>query len=328
MRKNSLFGWKDYSDQISVEDLYTILEEIGIETASETDTHILVYCPFHNNRHSPAATVSKQNGFVYCWGAGCNTRMNLQEIVQEIKEWDRGRAMRFIEKHATSDPVEQLIKELEANHEEMPEFDYKLMERFQDEFQHSSKAKNYILGRGMNEFSMKTFNFGYDPGRGMVLTPMHDKDARLIGVIGRTIAGEKRFKNSKDLPSRKTLFNYHRARKTGSDTLIIVESNFDCIRAHQSGYPNTVATLSGAFSDYHLTQVSRSFSKVILAVDIDGPGEAFAGRISKKCRSAGMQVNRIQYTLSERLPHDAKDLSDCTDDEIAQAIKRSEIYVD
>lgn len=327
MRKNRLFGWEDYSNQISEQDLYTILDELGIEAASETDTHILVFCPFHNNRNSPAATVSKENGFVYCWGAGCDTRMNLQEIVQHIKEWDRFQAMRFIEKHCSTDPIERLIEEIEADHEEMPEFNPKLMERFQQEYQKSNAAQKYISSRGINEFSQKTFNFGFDPKSSMVLTPMHDKDARLIGVIGRSIK-EKRFKNSEKLPSRKTLFNYHRARKSGSDTLIIVESNYDCIRAHQAGYPNVVATLSGSYSEYHLTQVNKAFSKIIIGVDVDDAGEKFAGRIAKKSREVGLQVYRIQYSLSERLPHEAKDFSDCTDDEIARAIRMADIYTD
>ena len=326
MRKNSLFGWKDYSNQISEQSLEHILEELGIYAVSSTDTHFLVYCPFHNNKNSPASTVAKENGYFYCWGAGCAKRCSLIELVKETKHWDTMRAMRFIEKHGSKTSFDKVIEDIIATKEEMPEFNKDLMVRFQSDFSESKQAQKYIQGRGISKISANHFGIGFDSKRQMVITPMYDKDARLIGVIGRSIR-EKRFQNSKDLPSRKTLFNIQNARRAGSDTLVIVESNFDCIRAHQSGYPNTVATLSGAFSEHHLTQVNRSFSRVIIAVDVDDAGEAFASRIANKCTNAGIQAYRMQFSQAERLPHGAKDLSDCTDDEIAQAIRLADLYV-
>ncbi len=326
MRKNSLFGRKDYTNQISEDQLEVILDELGVVVASQTDTHFLVYCAFHNNKHSTSATVAKENGYFYCWGAGCGKRCSLIDLIKERKHWDTLRAMRFIERHSSDVSIDKVIEDIFATKDEMPEFNVQLMSRFRSAFEESKKAQSYIASRGINEFSTNTFGLGFDAKRQMVITPMHDKDARLIGVIGRSIV-EKRFQNSQNLPSRKTLFNYHRARAAGADSLVIVESNFDCIRAHQSGYPNTVATLSGSFSQYHLTQINRSFSKVILAVDVDEPGEAFASRIAKRCRDAGIQVYRMQYSQAERLPHGAKDLSDCSDEEIAQAIRFAELYV-
>lgn len=309
------------------ESIRRVLEEIGVEIHSETDTHFLIMCPFHNNRHSPAATASKENGFLYCWGAGCGKRSSLLELVEEIKCWTAPRALRFVEKHIEHVPFEQVIEEIQATKEDMPEFDTELMAKWRENFENSKAAQDYIESRGISLITAKHFGIGYETYRKMVVTPMRDKDERLVGVIGRCIT-HKQFKNSKNLPSRKTLFNYNNARKTGAETVVIVESNFDALRAHQAGYPNVVATLGGTFSEYHLTQVNKAFNRVILGVDVDEEGEKFAGRIAKKCRSAGLQVLRIQFSQKDRLPHGAKDFGDCTDQEIARAIRLAEIYSD
>lgn len=301
------------------------MTQLGIEIAGETDSHYLTYCIFHENHHSPAATVAKTNGFFYCWGAGCGQRASLLEVVQEIKQCGTMPALRFIKKHQKAKTYDQVMEEIFAQKDELPEFSKDTLSKFQEYYGKSKKAQAYIASRGITTYAAEFFGLGYDPHKKMVVTPMFDKDGNPVGVIGRSIV-EKRFKNSKDLPSSKTLFNYDKAKKKPTDTVVICESNFDAIRGWQAGYA-TVATLGGSFNDYHLTQINRSFSKVVIGVDTDEQGEKFASKIAKKCRNAGLQVYRIQYAIEERLPHDAKDFGDCTDEEIAQAIRLAEVFL-
>jgi DNA primase len=299
---------------------------LGIEVAGETDSHYLIYCIFHDNHHSPAATIAKSNGFLYCWGAGCGRREPLLEVVKEIKRCDTFPAKRFIKKFEKEKSYKELREEIIANKDEMPSFSKDLLAKFQGWYKQSTKAQKYIASRGITEYSAEFFGLGYDPKKKMVLTPMFDKDGNPVGVVGRSIV-QKQFKNSKELPTSKTLFNYDKAKKKPTDTVVICESNFDAIRAWQAGYAS-VATLGGTFSDYHLTQLNRSFSRIVIGVDVDEAGEKFASKIAKKCRyQSGLEIYRIQYAVDERLPHEAKDFGDCTDDEIAQAIRFAEVYL-
>lgn len=302
-----------------------LLGELGIDVVSETDTHLMIMCPFHNNKFTPAATVSKDNGFFYCWGAGCGERCALIKLIQKITGWDHFRSLRFIKKYAVEKPISETLEEIYAQPEDMAIFDQYKIDKWHENLLKDVRAKSYIIGRGINEVSIGHFKLGYDASRDVVITPMYDMYERPVGVIGRSVEG-KSFQNSVNLPSRKTLFNYQNARRQSVDSLVIVESNFDCIRAHQAGYPNVVATLSGSFSKYHLSQINKSFNKVIIAVDVDDAGEKFAARIADRCKEYRLQIRRIQYSESERLPHKAKDLSDCTDKEIAQAIRFAVLY--
>lgn len=301
-----------------------ILEGLGIEIKGQSDTHYQVFCIFHSNFNTTAATVSKTTGVWYCWAADCGKKSSLINLVKELRKCDTFAAMRYIAKYETEFKVSD-IREVVAGADELPQFDKKLLEKLQFQYWESAEAQEYILSRGIDEFSARTFGLGYDKKKGMVVTPMFDTHDNCVGLIGRSIH-EKRFKNSKDLPSSKTLFNISKAKKQNSDTLVIVESNFDCIRAHQAGFPNTVATLMGTFTEHHRTQVSRSFSNVIIAVDTDEPGIALAKKIARMCNEVGVFTRRMAFSDYEMLPREGKDLSDCTDDEIRIALRNAKTH--
>lgn len=200
-----------------------------------------------------------------------------------------------------------------------------MLKKLQEWYWESEEAQAYIESRGINQYSAKHFGIGYDPHRRTIVTPMFDTNEVCIGLIGRSIEG-KNFKNSKGLPKSKTLWNIGKAKRQATDTLVVVESNFDGIRAHQAGYPAVVATLGSQFSDYYITQIARTFSKVIIAVDVDEAGESFAKRIAKLLNKRGITTYRIQWAPGQKLPPGAKDLGDCSDQDIAKALKFAELY--
>ena len=284
-----------------------ILSDLGIQIANESDTHYSVFCPFHGNSTTTAATVSKESGFFYCFNGACGKQLKLLEFIKKIKHWDTMRTMRYIEGHKTKEvPLTERIKEKYVKRNELPSFDLDILHAMQEEYWNSEEAQAYLAGRGINEYSAKHFGIGYDPGRGMILTPMFSTDGDCVGVIGRSIVG-KDFKNSFGLPTKTTLFNINNAKRQGSDTLILTESNFDAIRVHQSGHPNVCATLGGTFSDYHVTQIYRSFSNLLLMTDDDEPGIAFGKKITAKARKFGLTVYRGRFDEFNLFPRGAKD---------------------
>lgn len=304
-----------------------ILADLGISISSESDTHYSVFCPFHFNSTTTAATVAKETGYFYCFNGACSKRMPLVDLISRLKHWDTMQTLRYVEKHETEQiSVQDRIKEIHAKKDELPSMPPEILEAMQEEYWKSEAAQAYMESRGINEYSTKFFGMGFDPGINMVCTPMFSIDGNPVGVIKRSI-NSKDFKNSPGLPTKTTLFNIHNARRHGSDTLILTESNFDAIRVHQSGHPNVCATLGGTFSDYHISQIYRNFSNLLLMTDDDEPGIKFAKRITAKARKYGLAVYRGRYNEYELFPRGAKDACSegVSDREISHCITNASI---
>jgi hypothetical protein len=165
---------------------------------------------------------------------------------------------------------------------------------------------------------------------------MHDPTGMLVGFVGRSVEG-KIFKNTNNLPKSKTAWNFHRAKRTG-ETVIIVESSFDAMRIHQAGYPNVIALLGGHVTSYHLDQISKTFSNVVIMTDFDkkiyrancrkcaGRRECQGHRPGRELGHSivnGLPMTRIKWAAYDDecvYPHDAKDAGDMTDDEIRHCL--------
>lgn len=303
-----------------------VLESLSLEVQSETDTNYMVFCPFHVNTHSAALTVSKENGVFYCFGAGCGERGNLVQLIRRVRGGTYFASLRLIEKYRGEIvPVEQRIKKIKEE-EKLPEFSRDILQKMQAAFWEEDKPKRYMNSRGITNQTSKHFGVGYDKYQDMICVPMFDKDNNPVGVVGRTIE-YKRFKNSVDLPTSKTLFNYNSARTLNNDDVIIVESSFDAMRVYQATGKAVVATLGGTFSDIHVQQIYRSFNGVVLGVDNDQAGQKFAKRIAKKCRDYGLRVKQAKYSETQLFPGQAKDFGDCTDVEIKHMVDNSCTFV-
>lgn len=313
-----------------------MLDKIGLEVKFQDETHLMLLCPFHSNYHSPAFSVAKDTGKFLCFNPSCDARGEFTDLIEHQKGWDMFRSLRFILNNKGEEKsYEQIMQEIEASREDMPEFSAEIFQKMRSAYAVSDQAKDYMHWRGFDDDTLEHFQIGYDPNRNMVMVPMIDNRSRLVGVIGRTISGEKRFKNSKNLPTKKTLFNINNAKRAGSDNLIVVESSFDAMRVHQAGYPNVCATLGGTYSDYHVTQVHRHFDGVILMTDDDEAGLKFADKIARVSRKVGLGVYRAKYSETELFPNGAKDVSDQDEDgnllvserEIAYCIKNREMVI-
>lgn len=290
-----------------------VLDDLGIAVRGETDTHYSVLCPFHKNTQTAAATISKKTGLIWCFNSNCAERVPLWRMVRQLKGWDFAQSLRYIERYATEDvSIQDVVTEIYADQDELPEFPLEELERLQEDFRESERARRYVAGRGISKFAARDFGLAYDKTHDMICTPMFDTNGNPVGLIRRTIEG-KSFKNTYNLPTRKTLFNIHKAKRTGSETLILTESNFDAIRIHQTGFANVCATLGGTFSDYHVSQVYRSFDNIILMTDDDDAGRKFAKKIKEKAKQYGISVYRGRYDEYNLFPNGAKDVCDNRD---------------
>lgn len=331
-----------------------MLNYCGIEVVGDTASHFMAYCPFHGNTDSPAFVVDKIEGQWTCFNPSCqNFGHTLEELVGKIKGLNPFQAARVVIKNRNAQvvPFEERLKEAMKT-EEFPSMSQEKVAQLHASLW-DSPAYRYMQGRGFSTETLEYFQVGYSPARilpapyksrpEMVVVPMHDVDGNPVGVIGRSIQ-EKIFKNSKNLPKSQTAWNIHRAKREG-EIVIVCESSFDAMRIHQAGYPNVVALLGGHASPQILEQLNRYFSTVIIMTDYDKK------RYQPNCRKCsnvrfsygdvrclghrdgrdlgrelvrGLKNKKIMWGAYDDtciFPHDAKDASDMTDDEIRQCVR-------
>ena len=119
----------------------------------------------------------------------------------------------------------------------------------------------------------------YDFFRRRIIIPIRDAQGRLIAFGGRTLDPEDpaKYKNSRDsklFDKSRTLFGFDLARKAIREKgrAIIVEGYMDALQLWQAGFPETVACLGTAFTEFHLQKLKQATSLVILVFDGDKAG--------------------------------------------------------
>ena len=296
-----------------------IVRQLGLQVVAETSNDFLCLCPFHGNRHTPSFSVSHQKGLYLCFNPSCNASGTIVELVKEMTKRNEYEALRFIiaaQQEAVAN-FEDELSELLDDKPEFDEFSQETLDRLHDQI--NDRAREYLNGRGITNESIDHFKLGYSASQDMVIVPVHSPEGIPVGLVGRSIEG-KSFKNSTGLPRNKTMFNIHRARRE-SGTVIVVESSFDAIRVHQSGYPNVIASLGGSMSKINLSNINRNFSKVIIMTDADQAGRELGKTIANSLKNK--EVLWASYSNDILYPHEAKDVGDMTEEEIKTCIENA-----
>lgn len=347
------FKWEGSVETYTPNQIEATLRACGVDAEGETSNDFLCFCPFHGNRFTPSFSVSRTSGKYICFNHSCGVSGTLIDLVKKIPMRD-GRfrnefaARRLIIKKGSETEqafVDQLQKAFEP-HVDFVEFPQNTLDRMYEDFWTNPEAVRYMVEeRGFEEETLEFFKIGYSAKKDIIAVPMHNGKGLPVGVIGRPADTENKFfKNSRGLPTSKTLWNLHRAKRTG-DTVIICEASFDAMRIHQAGYPNVVACLGGNFSAHHFDQLNKHFSRIIIMTDFDKK-EKHIYKNCRKCKKVGLPLCKghnpgrdLGATIAAGLhrkeilwasyadkmvyPHDAKDAGDMTDDEIRQCLRNA-----
>ncbi|QHI68208.1 DNA primase [Tichowtungia aerotolerans] len=129
----------------------------------------------------------------------------------------------------------------------------------------------------------------YDRFRKRLMFPILDEAGRVIGFSGRLIDPNDRggkYVNSPETPlfrKSRVLFGIDKARRAMADkrTAIVVEGQLDCIRCHEAGVTNVVASQGTALTSDHGRMIRRYADEVILVLDADAAGQKAALRSSE-----------------------------------------------
>lgn len=296
-----------------------IVKQLGLQVVSETSNDFLCLCPFHGNRHTPSFSVSHQKGLYLCFNPSCGASGNIVELVKNMTQRNEYEALRFImsAKQEAAAHFEDELAEVLDDKPDFEEFSQSTLDKMYEQM--DERSESYFAGRGINRESIDHFKLGYSKNQDMVIVPVHSPDGVPVGLVGRSIEG-KSFKNSTGLPRNKTMFNIHRAKRMGG-AVVIVESSFDAIRVHQSGYPNVVATLGGFISKINIHNLNRNFTKVIIMTDADPAGRELGKTIASSLKNK--EILWAHYSNDMLYPHDAKDVGDMTEEEVKTCIENA-----
>jgi DNA primase len=265
-----------------------------------------LFCPYHNNYRTPAAEISKTTGQFYCFG--CQEKKTLTEFVMFTTKRSFFEASRLIKSKEREEDIEQSIDKLLKPKFEFEEFDNELITKLHENAMQSSRAAQYLMGRGITKESAEKYLLGYSESQDMVTIPVSSPDGMWIGFVARSIEG-KRFKNTPGLPKSKTLFNLSRNKR--EDKIFVVESSFDAIRIEQAG-GKAVATLGASISSIQQDLLKKYFRSIIIVSDNDEAGRTMAKKLS--AAADGVIVGN--------LPNDVKDVSDLDDQQLRSFISQ------
>lgn len=325
------------ASQYTEKQVRNILKALNIKIGSDTYNDFLCYCPIHGNSHTPSFSVSKRTGRYICFNPSCSVTGILDDLVRTLTGRSEFETLRFIASHLDDEPAEfeDELTKLLMDEPEFVEWDIPTLKKLRAEYVESQEAQDYMTSRGFTKETTDHFEIGYSGKQKMVTVPVHSPDGIPVGIVGRGIH-DKMFKNSSKLPTSRTFFNLHRAKRM-STTVIVVEASFDCMRVHQAGFPNVVANLGGHMSPRKLDLLAKMFTRVIIMTDFDKlqyrktckpcyPSECKGHNAGRDLGQhiadelGNVEILWASVGLKQVYPHGAKDPGEMTDQEIAQAI--------
>jgi DNA primase len=137
-----------------------------------------------------------------------------------------------------------------------------------------------------------------DAFRARVLFPICDPSGHPVALGGRVLPGSSdpaKYKNSSETPiysKRKTLYALNWAKQDiiASDEVVVCEGYTDVIGLFGVGVERAVATCGTALAEEHVKLLRGFASRVVLAFDADGAGQAAAGRFYEWQRKLAIDV--------------------------------------
>jgi DNA primase len=293
---------KYYSEQ----QVRSVLDAIGVTIKAETASDFLVLCPFHNNVRTPACEVHKEKGLFICFS--CGERGDIIDMVSRVNEVNVFEAGRLIDSMYNGIDIDMSSLEPEVE----VEFPAEEIERLHKNCLGSAHAMAYLAHRGISMSSIRDFKIGYSEVKNMITVPVKWPSGKWCGFIGRLAStSQKEFKNSKDLPKRKTLFGLDKARR--SREVFVVDASFDCILLHQHGI-NSVATMGGLTAS-QAELLNKFFAIVHIVADNNSSGAPDEASLNNY-KLAKRKIKGV-VTL-KRLPSQYKDVGVMPSDEIRE----------
>jgi DNA primase len=153
----------------------------------------------------------------------------------------------------------------------------------------------YLTKRGIRRETAEALGVGFFPGKGSmsgrIVFPIANAKGELVGYAGRTIDGsEPEYKFPAGFRKSLELFNLHRAIKTGSKCVHLVEGFFDTMKVHQGGFTCVVGLFGWCLSDAQAKVISTHFDEAVIMLD----GNDMGRRGSAGCAARLAPVMKVK----------------------------------
>lgn len=145
-----------------------------------------------------------------------------------------------------------------------------------------------------------------------LVMPYRNQYNEIIGIVGRTLLSNEQMKQKNIAKYKNTifkkgnyLFNLNKAKQSilDDDCVIVVEGQFDCIKAYECGIKNVVALGCAAMTMYQFSLLLRYSKNIFLLLDNDEAGLRGGNQIIAKFGKHA-KINKIL------LPNIYKDLDE------------------
>lgn len=283
----------------------SLFSQYGITIASRMGKEAYIYCLFHENFHSPAMSVNLKTGLWQCFNPSCGSKGNLRQLYKHITG-------KSLSRHLTIDPCElqkQIDKGFEVDKEEELSLDSMRVDYSSDEI----VLLKYLTDRGYSQQTLVDFDVCYSRVKDRVTIPVRDVNYTLLGYIGRSVSPdqEPKYLYNKGLKRKNVLFNLNNAKKY--DSVIVCEGSLDCMKVHQAGFKNCVATLGAKVSDEQTSLLRKFFDTIVIFSDNDDAGRSMRDAIIAGC--LGKEIFQM------KVPDGYKDPGELTDQQIQQSFE-------
>jgi DNA primase len=140
-----------------------IVKGLGLNTVGESNDNLILFCPFHNNTHTPCFYISERTGAWLCFNPSCGEAGSVKELVKKILNKNEFEVLRFIlsKKSEADDVFEETLNSLFEDKPDFEEFSQETLDKLYSELGSSNAARDYFISRGINEESMHYFKLGY-----------------------------------------------------------------------------------------------------------------------------------------------------------------------
>jgi DNA primase len=277
-------------------------------------------CPFHGEK-TPSFTVSPAKQFYHCFGCGAHgNAIGFQMeyggmgYIDAIKELAASVGMQVPESRPRT--PEEAARE--ARETDLYEVMDRTMAFYRAELKKTSRAVDYLKGRGLTGEIAARFRIGYAPDdwqglkqvfpkyedkalvegglvienegkrydrfRDRVMFPIQNARGLVIGFGGRVLdKGEPKYLNSPETPlfeKGREVYGLFQARDAirAAGRVLVVEGYMDVVALAQFGVSYAVATLGTATTPVHVTKLLKLADEVVFSFDGDAAGRKAAWR--------------------------------------------------
>ncbi len=266
-----------------VQDLWALLQYIGLEEMRDKDDEIGARCPMHKQRTGALEnrpehwSVNKATGDHHCFS--CKYSGTLQTLIMDAADLDNFSASRLIRQYGVVLNLRERLEQAEPiKTKAVPSVE---IERF------GPPPAKALAKRNITAEAAEHFGLRWDREKGWII-PVRLPSGTLVGWQEKSSEGV--LNRPRSMKKAETLFGAFEARNGGR--VVVVESPLDCAYLWDLGY-TAVALFGSSMSTRQRDILLSTADSVVLALDNDPAGWIETERLALGKVHKGKYIVRV-----------------------------------